>query len=283
MGKASVEEALTILHKRKIPNVAFPERVASVLAAMVKRKEWLDVPQQTPERVTDIDTHAVQESVSENDWKSLLQEYGIAFPPEQFAQTKQDAIKAAESIGYPVVLKLVSKSVSHKTEVNGVQLELRNAEDVQKAWQHIAQSAKSADIDMQGVQVQKMLSGGQEVIMGLRRDSQFGPMVLFGTGGTDVELLQDVESAIAPLNKMQAENLIDATRAGIKLKGWRNQSPADRETVIKYLMRLSQLGNDLSNIDELEMNPLYVLPEGQGAYAVDVRGTVIIEDEKVPS
>ena len=282
MGKASVEEALTILHKRKIPNVAFPERVASVLAAMVKRKEWLDVPQQTPERVTDIDTHAVQESVSENDWKSLLQEYGIAFPPEQFTQTKQDAIKAAESIGYPVVLKLVSKSVSHKTEVNGVQLELRNAEDVQKAWQNIAQSAKSADIDMQGVQVQKMLSGGQEVIMGLRRDSQFGPMVLFGTGGTDVELLQDVESAIAPLNRMQAENLMDATRAGIKLKGWRNQSPADRETVIKYLMRLSQLGSDVSNIDELEMNPLYVLPEGQGAYAVDVRGTVI-EDEKVPS
>ena len=283
MGKASVEEALTILHKRKIPNVAFPERVASVLAAMVKRKEWLDVPQQTPERLTDFDEKAVQKSVSNSDWKSLLQEYDIAFPPEQLAQTEQDAIEAAESIGYPVVLKLVSKSVSHKTEVNGVQLELRNAEDVQSAWKEIAQAAESAGVDMQGVQVQKMLSGGQEVIMGLRRDSQFGPMVLFGTGGTDVELLQDVESAIAPLNRMQAENLMDATRAGIKLKGWRNQPPADRETVIKYLMRLSQLGDDLPNIDELEMNPLYVLPEGQGAYAVDVRGTVIEDEKVVPS
>lgn len=117
--------------------------------------------------------------------------------------------------------------------------------------------------------------------MGLRRDSQFGPMVLFGTGGTDVELLQDVESAIAPLNRMQAEKLIDATRAGVKLKGWRNQPAADRETVVNYLMRLSQLGKDMANIEELEMNPLYVLPEGQGAYAVDVRGTVI-KDEKVP-
>ncbi len=282
MGKASVEEALTILHKRKIPNVAFPERVASVLASMVKRKEWLDLPQQTPEQFNEFDEDAVQQAVAENDWKSLLHEYGISFPPEKVAQTEEDAIEAAESIGYPVVLKLVSESVSHKTEVNGVKLELRNAEDVQTAWEEVKQSAESAGIDMQGVQVQKMLSGGQEVIMGLRRDSQFGPMVLFGTGGTDVELLQDVESAIAPLNRMQAEKLIDATRAGVKLKGWRNQPAADRETVVNYLMRLSQLGKDMANIEELEMNPLYVLPEGQGAYAVDVRGT-LREDEKVPS
>ncbi|WP_445665842.1 acetate--CoA ligase family protein [Fodinibius sp. AD559] len=279
MGKASVEEALTILHKRKIPNVAFPERVASVLAAMVKRKEWLDIPQQTPERFTDFDEDEVQKDVSKNDWKSLLQEYGIAFPPEKNARNEKEAIKAAESIGYPVVLKLMSESVSHKTEVNGVKLGLRNSDDVQSAWKEIRQSAKSADVDMEGVQVQKMLTGGQEVIMGVRRDTQFGPMVLFGTGGTDVELLQDVESAIAPLNRLQAEKLIDATRAGIKLKGWRNQPPADRETVIKYLMRLSQLGEEMPNIDELEMNPLYVLPEGQGAYAVDVRGTMV-EDEK---
>lgn len=282
MGKASVEEALTILHKRKIPNVAFPERVASVLAAMVKRKEWLDVPQQTPERVADLDEDAIEKAVAANDWKSLLQEYGIAFPPEQLAQTEEGAVEAAESIGYPVVLKLVSESVSHKTEVNGVKLGLRNAGDVQSAWKEIRQAARSAGVDMLGVQVQKMLSGGQEVIMGLRRDSQFGPMVLFGTGGTDVELLQDVESAIAPLNRMQAENLMDATRAGVKLKGWRNQPPADRQTVIKYLMHLSQIGDDWPIIDELEMNPLYVLADGQGAYAVDVRGTVT-EKEKVLS
>jgi len=275
MGKASVEEALKILHKRKIPNVAFPERVASVLAAMVKRKEWLDVPQQTPERFTDFDEQNVKESISDKDWKSLLQEYGIAFPLEHLAETKEKTIKAAESIGYPVVLKLVSESISHTTEVDGVTLDIRNKEEVIRAWNEIQESAESAGAEMEGVQVQRMLTGGQEIIMGLRRDPQFGPMVLFGTGGTDVELLQDVESAVAPLNRLQAEKLIEATRAGIKLKGWRNQPPPDRDTVIKYLMRLSQLGDDLPNIDELEMNPLYVLPEGQGAYAVDVRGTVI--------
>jgi acetyltransferase len=281
MGKASVGEALTILHKRKIPNVAFPERVASVLAAMVKRKEWLDAPRQTLERFTGINEQVVEKGIAEKDWKALLREYGIAFPPEQDAQTKEEAVEAAESIGYPVVLKLASQSVSHKTEVNGVKLGVRGAEDVKSAWKEIREAAESVGVDMEGVQVQKMLSGGQEVIMGLRRDSQFGPMVLFGTGGTDVELLQDVESAIAPLNRLQAEKLIDSTRAGIKLKGWRNQPPGDRETVIKYLMRLSQLGDDFPNIEELEMNPLYVLPEGQGAFAVDVRGTITEEEEKI--
>lgn len=275
MGKASVDEALKILHKRKIPNVAFPERVASVLKAMVKRKEWLSLPQQTPVRFTDFDEQKVQKSVSEKDWKLLLEEYGIAFPEEQLAQTKEKATEAAESIGYPVVLKLVSELVSHKTEVNGVKLDIRSNSEVIRAWNEIKQSAESAGVDMKGVQIQKMLTGGQEVIIGLRLDPQFGPMVLFGTGGTDVELLQDVTSAIAPLNRLQAEKLVDATRAGIKLKGWRNQPPADRETVIKYLMRLSQLADDLPAIDELEINPLHVLPDGQGAYAVDVRGTIM--------
>lgn len=275
MGKASVDEALKILHKRKIPNVAFPERVASVLKAMVKRKEWLSLPQQTPVRFTDFDEQKVQKSVPDKDWKLLLEEYGIAFPEEQLAQTKEEAAETAESIGYPVVLKLVSESVSHKTEVHGVKLDIRSNSEAIRAWNEIKQSAESAGVDMKGVQVQKMLIGGQEVIIGLRRDPQFGPMVLFGTGGTDVELLQDVTSAIAPLNRLQAEKLVDATRAGIKLKGWRNQPPADRETVIKYLMRLSQLADDLPAIDELEMNPLYVLPDGQGAYAVDVRGTIV--------
>lgn len=279
MGKASVEEALTILHKRKIPNLAFPERVASVLAAMIRRKEWLDLPSESPGRYSDLDMASAQAAASEGNWKSLLREYGVEFPPESVAQTEEEAVEAAESIGYPVVLKLVSESVSHKTEVNGVRLGIRDAEGVRNAWRQISQSAERAKAAVDGIQVQKMLTGGQEVIMGFRRDPQFGPLVLFGTGGTDVELLQDVASAVAPLNRMQAENLVDATRAGIKLKGWRNQPPADRETVVRYVMRFSQLGDDMSGIQELEVNPLYVLPEGQGAFALDVRGTLHGEEE----
>lgn len=274
MGKASVEEALTILHKRKIPNVSFPERVASVLSAMVKRKEWLDTPQKSPEQFTDVNVDRAKEAAKEEDWKSLLKEYGIAFPPERYANTIDDARKSAEAIGYPVVLKLISDDVSHKTEVNGVKLGLRNRQDVSEAWKDIKRSADKADVNMKGVQIQKMFSEGQEVILGIRRDPQFGPLVLFGTGGTDVELLRDVKTAIAPLNRIQAEKLISDTRAGQKIKGWRNQTAGDRETVIRYLMRLSQLANDIPEIDELEINPLFVLAEGQGGYAVDVRGSI---------
>jgi acetyltransferase len=274
MGKASVEDALNILHKRKIPNVSFPERVASVLSAMVQRKEWLDVPMEAPEAYNDIDIKAAKALAKQEKWGDLLNEYGIALPPQQQANSAEEVIKHAEAIGYPVVLKLVSESVSHKTEVNGVKLNLHDSEEVKKAWQEISDSARDAGASMEGALVQKMVESGQEVILGIRRDEQFGPQVLFGTGGMDVELLKDVKSAIAPLNRIQAENLVDATRAGIKLHGWRNQPPADREKVIDILMRFSQLASDITIIKELEINPLYVLPQRKGAYAVDVRGTI---------
>ncbi|MDZ7716799.1 MAG: acetate--CoA ligase family protein [Balneolaceae bacterium] len=274
MGKASVEDALNILHKRKIPNVSFPERVASVLSAMVQRKEWLDVPMEAPEAYNDIDIKAAKALAKQEKWDDLLNEYGIPLPPQQQANSAEEAIKHAEAIGYPVVLKLVSESVSHKTEVNGVKLDLHDSEEVKKAWQEISDSARDAGASMEGALVQKMVESGQEVILGIRRDEQFGPQVLFGTGGTDVELLKDVKSAIAPLNRIQAENLVDATRAGIKLHGWRNQLPADREKVIDILMRFSQLASDITIIEELEINPLCVLPQQKGAYAVDVRGTI---------
>lgn len=272
MGKASVEEALNILHKRKIPNVSFPERVASVLSAMVQRKEWLEVRMEAPEAYEDVDIEAAKTFAKDEKWGDLLEEYGIPLPPQEQAETMEEAIKHADSIGYPVVLKLVSESVSHKTEVNGVKLNLRNSEEVKEAWKEITDSAKDSGVQMEGVLVQKMFVSGQEVILGIRRDQQFGPQVLFGTGGTDVELLKDVKSAIAPLNRMQAEKIMDATRAGTKLHGWRNQLPADREKVIDILMRLSQLADDIQIINELEINPLYVLTKGEGAYAVDVRG-----------
>lgn len=273
MGKASVEEALNILHKRKIPNVSFPERVASVLAAMVHRKEWLDIPRESPQNLNNIQPDVAQKMAKEGRWKELLTHYGISFPEQDVVKTADDAAQLATDIGYPVVLKLVSDSVTHKTDVNGVKLGLRSDDEVKEAWKEIKQSAEKAGASMNGVLVQKMLRNGQEVILGMKQDDQFGPMVLFGTGGTDVELLKDVSSAIAPLNKIQAEQLIDATRAGKKLNGWRNHPPADRNTVIDYLMKLAQLADDLPEVSELEINPLYVLTEGNGACAVDVRGS----------
>jgi len=277
MGKASVGEALNILHKRKVPNVSFPERVASVLSAMVDRKQWLETPQKTHPESVNVDKKAVRRAVAQEDWEDVLSECDILLPPQKKAKTPEQALKFAKEIGFPVVLKLISESVSHKTEVDGVKLDLRNADQVQMAWEEVKESANKAGAVMEGVLIQKMFTGGQEVILGIKQDEQFGPMVLFGSGGTDVELLKDVASGIAPLNRMQAEHLIDKTRAGTKLQGWRNQAPADRETVISYVMRMAQLANDIPEIKELEINPLYVLPEG--AYALDVRGS-LAEDKQ---
>lgn len=274
MGKASVKEALSILHKRKIPNVSFPERVASVLSAMIRRREWLDTPRESSEAVSGIDRERAAKFIAQKNWKKLMQAYGITFPPEHLATTLEEAVNKAEVLGYPVVLKLVSAEVTHKTEINGVKLGLGNANEVRQAWEQIEHSATKAGIRLEGILVQKMLVEGQEVILGMKRDIQFGPMILFGTGGTDVELLKDVESGIAPLNSIQAERLVDATRAGKKLKGWRGQPPADREAVISFLMQFSQLAVDWPDIEELEINPLYVLHNGEGAYAVDVRGFI---------
>lgn len=274
MGKASVGEALNILHKRKIPNVSFPERVASVLSAMVHRKQWLDTPQQTTPEAVEFDKNAVRRVAAKKNWEGVLSECDIALPPQKKAKTPEQAVKFAKEIGFPVVLKLIAESVSHKTEVDGVKLDLQDGGQLRTAWNEVKESAENAGAVMEGALIQKMLTKGQEVILGIKQDEQFGPMVLFGRGGTDVELLKDVASGIAPLNRMQAEHLIDKTRAGEKLKGWRNQPPADREVVITYLLRMAQLADEIPEIKELEINPLYVLPAGEGAFAVDVRGSI---------
>ena len=273
MGKASVDEALGILHKRKVPNVAFPERVASILSAMLQRKEWLNIRRDKTARIEVADRKTAMDYASKESWTSLLETYGINLPPQEKASSIEEALKSAETIGYPVVLKLLSDEVTHKTEINGVKLGIDYEDDLRKAWKELEDSAKIAGVHMKGVLIQKMLTGGYEVIIGIRQDEQFGPLALFGTGGTDVELLRDVASGIAPLNRLQAEQLISETAAGAKLKGWRNQPEADRETVIEYLMRMGQLAEDLPGVQELEINPLYVMPKGEGAYAIDIRGT----------
>jgi len=125
---------------------------------------------------------------------------------------------------------------------------------------------------IQGVLVQKMITGGQELIVGVRRDPQFGPLALVGSGGVEVELLRDVATGIAPLSHNRAERLLQNTRAGLRLKGWRGLPPGDKKAVIAAMRRVAQIACDFPEIAELEINPLYVLPEGEGAFALDVRG-----------
>jgi acetyltransferase len=229
MGLASVDQALAILHRRRVPNFAFPERAPSALAAMFARRQWLNTPPEAPAELTDVDQSAAR-----------------------------------------------SPDITHKSDIGGVALNLAGGDTVRTAFDRIVRSARAAHpgAAIEGVLVQKMLTGGQEIIVGVRRDPQFGPLALVGRGGVDVELLRDVAMGVAPLSRSGAERMLDSTRAGVRLKGWRGSPPADRAAVLDAMLRLSQAACDFPEIAELEINPLYVLPEGQGAYAVDVRGVV---------
>lgn len=276
MGLASVEQALTILHRRRVPNYAFPERAASSLAAMLVRRQWLDTPAEPLVELTDVDRTAARAALDGNDFTSVLAAYCIARPPARMANNAHKAASIADEIGYPVVLKLVSSNITHKSDVGGVVLDLADSDAVRAAFTRMLTTVRAASPNaiIDGILVQKMLKSGQEIIVGVRRDPQFGPLVLVGSGGVEVELLQDFATGIAPLSRTQAERMLSSTRAGIRLKGWRGCPPADRNAVLDVMLRMSQIACDFPEIAELEINPLYVQTEGQGAYAIDVRGVV---------
>ena len=273
MGKASVDEALNILHKRRVPNVAFPERAASILAAMVQRKEWMNSENHQPEDAAKYLPADTDVLIENENWEKLVKAYGIDLPDQTDTTSLDAAIDASNQIGYPVVMKLISEDHSHKSDIGGVLVNLSSDEEVKKAWRKITEAAEKANAKMDGVLIQKMLQDGQEIIIGIKQDEQFGPLVLFGTGGTDVELYKDVETAIAPLSESEATQLIDSTIAGKKLKGWRNLPPADIQAVKKALISMSRLAVNHPEIKEMEMNPLYVLENGEGAFAIDIRGS----------
>jgi acetyltransferase len=222
----------------------------------------------------DVDLEVARAALNQGDFAGALAAYGIVLPPTQPAANQEEAARIAGEMGYPVVLKLDSEDISHKSDAGGVRLNLSDAPAVEGAFEQIIAAAKDArpDASIQGVLVQKMMTGGQELIVGVRRDPQFGPLALVGSGGVEVELLRDVATAIAPLSHNQAERLLDKTRAGLRLKGWRGLAPADSKAVVAAMRRVAQIACDFPEIEELEINPLYVLPEGEGAFALDVRG-----------
>jgi len=275
MGKASVDEALAILHKRKVPNVAFPERAASVVSAMAQRKEWLDMIKSREKIKRDYKKKDITPLIENRDWFQILEAYEIPTVRQKTVHSIKQAVDAAAEIGYPVVMKIMSGKFTHKSDIDGVKINLNTEQDIQNAWNEFLETAEELGFDIEGVLVQKMLKNGQEVIIGIKQDPQFGPAVLFGSGGTDVELYKDIQTAIAPLCQLEAERLINSTIAGKKLQGWRSLPPADRETVRDILIKMSFIAHYHPEISEMEINPLYVMENGKGAYAVDVRGSLV--------
>jgi acetyl coenzyme A synthetase (ADP forming)-like protein len=283
MGEATVGLALKVLRAFRLTDYRFPERAASALGALWRHAQWQARPVEQPELLADVDREtAVQWLASTHDeWITgtlatrLLQAYHIDGPREALVHSAEEAVLWAEQFGYPVVLKIASPDIAHKSDIGGVALDVNDARAVRAAFERIMTSARHAapEARLDGVTLQPMLRAGQEVIVGAVRDEQFGPLIMFGAGGVEVEGQRDVAFGLAPLSRAEAEKMIDATFAGRRLRGFRGSPPADREAVIDRILRLAQFISDLPQIAEVEINPLHVTCEG--AVALDVRIRVL--------
>lgn len=284
MGEEMIANAARLLRQARVPDYRFPERAASAMAVLADRGEALAAPLEKVPVLKRIHSDTARRALARGtrgedgflDAASAAQvarAYGVPVPEEILARSAEQATAAARKLGFPVALKIASPDIPHKSDVGGVVLGIEDAAGVREAFERMMGQARAArpQARLQGVSVQPMLPPGQEVIVGVVRDEQFGPLVMFGSGGVEVEGLKDVAFALAPLTPMEAVTLLDATWAGRRMLGFRNIPPGDRAAVLDTVIRLAQLAEDLPEIAEVEVNPLRVLPGKGGAVAVDVR------------
>lgn len=267
LGSTLIEEAHSAFERLDIPTYPFPERAASALSALFKRTDHLATGHQSHRA----ENKSPSLDVSVADLDELFNAYEIPIAPIKLAHNESEAVKFAEELGFPVVMKIASPDILHKSDVGGVVIGVENTASLQIAYTQIMERVKRGkpEARIDGVHIQRQVPEGQEVIAGMVRDPQFGPLMMFGSGGVEVEGLKDVAFALAPLSQAEAGKMIGKTWAGRKLKGFRNIPPADEESVVDVLIKLSRLALENESIEEIEINPLRVL--GKGAVAVDVR------------
>jgi len=220
-------------------------------------------------------------SLTAPEGKLVCDAYGIPVPKEGVATSAADAAKLATGMGFPVVLKIVSPEILHKTEAGGVLVGMKSAEDVQKGFDTIMADAKkyNAKANLLGVQVQQMLAGGQEVIVGAVTDPSFGKLVAFGLGGVLVEVLKDITFRLAPATRQDALSMQDGIAAAAILKGVRGADPIDREALARIIENVSQLVSDFPEIAEMDLNPVFATKNG--ATAADVR--IVVDFAPAPA
>ena len=284
MGEKQVKSGIDILTTYNVPNYSFPERAARALRGKADYRRILQRPIPEYENF-DVDRKAAQKifeqvrqegrlSIGDAEARGILQAYGMRIPRSIVAETPAQAVEFASDIGYPVVLKIASPDILHKTDVGGVKVGLSNAEDVRDAFELMMYRAQRyvPEARLWGCLVQEMVpAGGLEVLVGMNRDPQFGPLITFGLGGIYVESLKDVTFRVAPLSKEEARDMMNEIRAHALLDGVRGMPPADKEAIVDTLLRIGQLVLDFPEIVELDINPLMVYEENQGAIAIDMR------------
>jgi acetate---CoA ligase (ADP-forming) len=212
-------------------------------------------------------------TMGDTEAREVLEAYGIPLPKSGIAETPDDAVRMAEEIGYPVVMKIASPDILHKSDIGGIKLNITSVSEVRDAFDLLIYRARRfmPDATIWGCQLQQMVKGGREIIIGVNRDPQFGPLIMFGLGGIYVEVLKDVTFRIAPIDRRQATEMLDEIRAYKLLRGVRGEKPSDRAAIVDTLLRISQLVTDFPEIVELDINPLMVFEQGRGVLGIDMR------------
>lgn len=216
--------------------------------------------------------------VLENEAKDIMRAYGIPIPPYATASTADEAVEMAKQIGLPVVLKILSKDILHKSDAGGVKVNLKTEEEVRKAFEEIMQNAKKygdekgIDVDLsRGVFISDFADTGTEVIIGVTKDPQFGHALMFGLGGIFVEILRDVTFRLIPLTESDAKEMIREIKAVKILDGVRGEKPRDTDALVDIIMKVSKMIDENPEIIELDCNPTFVYEKGKGALVVDAR------------
>ena len=287
MGSHGASIELGSREEGYVPSFVFPESTAIALAKACEYSDWLQRPKGiipelgsiNKEKADQIIKTALEGSTTRPLWlgatsiTELLNSYGIHMVRSKSAGTAEEAAKAAQEIGFPVAVKLLSDTITHKTELGGVILNLHSQREVERAFMQIKERVVSVgrEDEMQGVVVQEMITRGIEVIVGVTQDPSFGPLVLFGMGGIYAELFKDVLFRIHPLTDVDAQEMIRSVKTYQLLKGWRGSEPSDIEALEELLLRISAMVEDLPQIAELDLNPVKSLERNNGYVVVDAR------------
>ncbi|RLG78349.1 MAG: acetyl-CoA synthetase [Thermoprotei archaeon] len=228
------------------------------------------------EKVKEIIKNAKNEGRSkllEHEAYEVLSNYGLPVPKAGLAKSSEEAVRIADSVGYPVVLKIVSPDIVHKSDVGGVKVGLKSKEEVVKAFNEIMDNVakRAPNARVTGILVQEMVPEALEVIVGTTRDPTFGPVVLFGLGGIFVEVLKDVSFRITPVTKYDAEMMLSEIKAAKILEGYRGMPPRDREALIDIIIKISKFMEEQEDVTDVDLNPIMVFEKGKGAKIADAR------------
>ena len=283
MGGSQVIDARKAFVQANVPDYPSPERAVAAMKDMVDYAAWLNRPprivtrfpmnRHRVERILARQARSGRPEMGEVEAKEILRAYDFNVLPGQLARSSEEAVFIAERVGYPVAMKIVSPDILHKSDMGGVKLNLAKPSEVRDAFDlmmlRIGRAAPEAQL--RGVYVEKMSKPGREVILGMHRDPQFGPMLMFGLGGIFVEVMKDVSFYLAPLTHEEALQMLSSTRSYALLRGARGQAGVDLDSIAGALQRISQLVTDFPHIEEMDINPFIVGEVGTAPVVADAR------------